>query len=74
MFKHGSFSGKPVVLDPATDPEDMGRLDLGIKLHVVASPVPNVARLTEKIVHLVSVPFHRAKLFHWKSEMTRDRR
>lgn len=66
MFKHGSFSGKSVVLDPATDPEDMGRLDFGIKLHIVAAPVPNVARLTKKIVDLISVPFHRAKLFHWK--------
>src|ERR1700719_4110946 len=56
--------GKSIAFDPASHPKNVRRLNLRVELHVITSPVPNVARVAEQIVHLIDVPFHGTKLLN----------
>ena len=44
------------------DTKNVGRLNLGVELYIIAAAVPNVTRLAQKIVHLIKVALHRTKL------------
>ena len=47
----------------------MGRLNLRIELNVVAAAVPDVTRVAQKIVHLVTSAFHFAELVDWNIDV-----
>src|SRR5207244_12826275 len=63
--KQWSCSGESVSFDPAADTKNVGRLNFGVELYIIAATMPDVARLAQKIVHLISVTLHRAKLIDW---------
>src|SRR2546423_15418873 len=60
-----SCSRKSIALDPAPHPENVSGLNFGIKLDVIATATPDVARVAQKIVNLINLPLHRAKLVDW---------
>src|SRR3954471_9241410 len=51
-------SNKLFAREPAADAEDVGRLDGGVELDVVAFAAPEKASVSEKIVDLVGVGIH----------------
>jgi len=53
---------------PATDTENMCRLDVGMERDVIAPAMPDVARVGEQIVHFVIVALHSAEFFNWNMD------
>ena len=56
-------SNKLFPCQPPPDAKDMGRLHLRIQFDVVCASAPNVTRIIQEIVHLISICLHRAKIF-----------
>src|SRR5260370_40686807 len=54
--------GEAVNADPAPNAKDVRRLDFGIELLIIAATAPNVTRVAQEIVDLISVALHRTKL------------
>jgi len=50
-------------LSETADPEDVSGLQLGIQLHVIAPPMPQIASIAQKVVHLVGISIADSKLF-----------
>src|SRR5205823_1527709 len=62
--KHGSCSGKSISLDPTADAENVGRLNFGVQLYIIAAAVPDVTLPGQKIVHLIGIALDRSKLIN----------
>ena len=56
---------KMISTGPTPNAEDVCRLDFRIKLDVIAATAPNVTRVAQEIVHLISVAFHGTELIDW---------